>query len=373
MTEQTIRTGKPPILWIRADGNRQIATGHLRRTLSIAEAFMKLGGQVRYVLSDEESLTLLTSIQGDLHLLPPLVLHTIYGRIEDGLGALQSDLQKTAEEERPDLWLIDSYAATKRYLKELRNVLRPYHTAVIWLDDLKEINPEVNLAINYDPGIAEETYSRADKALLGLSYAPLRPQFEGLEYKEAEPGSILLSTGGTDPYHMIESLTRKLLKAERGGRLGGRQLQLHILVPAAAPEAVGFLQLDASMSKWADRIHLYQNVTQMAPLMQSCSLAVSAGGTTLYELCAAGVPTVSFSMSDNQTECATAIHETGVLPYAGDIRLEREIVEAKILEFLKGYCKKPERLAPAGQAMQKLIDGKGCLRIAKEMMKLVSR
>ena len=47
-------------------------------------------------------------------------------------------------------------------------------------------------------------------------------------------------------------------------------------------------------------LRLYEHVAQMAELMQRCDLAVSAAGTTLFELCAAGTSAVSFTMADNQ-------------------------------------------------------------------------
>ena len=44
------------------------------------------------------------------------------------------------------------------------------------------------------------------------------------------------------------------------------------------------------------RLQLHENVKDMASLMAGRDLAVSAAGTTLYELCAAGVPAVSFTL-----------------------------------------------------------------------------
>lgn len=35
-------------------------------------------------------------------------------------------------------------------------------------------------------------------------------------------------------------------------------------------------------------------------LMQKADIAISAGGFTLYELCACGTPTITYCMADNQ-------------------------------------------------------------------------
>lgn len=56
-------------------------------------------------------------------------------------------------------------------------------------------------------------------------------------------------------------------------------------------------------------------------------LAVSAGGTTLYELCACKVPTISFSFADNQEGFTEEMGEQGILFYAGDARKEESLIE----------------------------------------------
>lgn len=48
----------------------------------------------------------------------------------------------------------------------------------------------------------------------------------------------------------------------------------------------------AVMAGKDSRIVLHEQVSDMAALMSTCDLAFSAGGTTLYELCAVGVPSV---------------------------------------------------------------------------------
>lgn len=67
-------------------------------------------------------------------------------------------------------------------------------------------------------------------------------------------------------------------------------------------------------------IHIHTNVTEVATLMASCDLAVSAGGTTLCELCAVGVPSISYLMAENQRTAVETYAKRNLIPCAGDIR-----------------------------------------------------
>ena len=42
-------------IWIKANGNGAIATGHLRRCMTIAYELMQMGCEVTYILSDDDS------------------------------------------------------------------------------------------------------------------------------------------------------------------------------------------------------------------------------------------------------------------------------------------------------------------------------
>ncbi len=51
----------------------------------------------------------------------------------------------------------------------------------------------------------------------------------------------------------------------------------------------------------------------MKNLMINNDLAISAGGNTLYELCACGIPTIAIIIADNQRKFVQVIHrKTGI-------------------------------------------------------------
>lgn len=66
--------------------------------------------------------------------------------------------------------------------------------------------------------------------------------------------------------------------------------------------------------------------------MMEADIAISAGGSTLYELCAIGTPTISYSFADNQLDNVTKFAEDGLIAYAGDARYQN--VVPKIIDIL---------------------------------------
>ena len=63
-------------VWIRADGNEQIGTGHVMRCLAIAEALEAAGVPVCFVMADDAATQLVKSRGKKVR-----ILHTRYDRM----------------------------------------------------------------------------------------------------------------------------------------------------------------------------------------------------------------------------------------------------------------------------------------------------
>ena len=79
------------------------------------------------------------------------------------------------------------------------------------------------------------------------------------------------------------------------------------------------------------QVQVYQNVKEMAELMGTADMAISAASTVLYECCRMQLPTVFFTMADNQQNDAAAFTENGLMEYAGDIREDRAETIARVI------------------------------------------
>lgn len=360
--------GTNRIIYIRTDGNRHLAAGHLVRCLSIADACYDLGMEVHFLVSDEKSRSLLLAFLTVVPLKPSIrVLKTaVYDDLEREIPEMISLLSYHDTSvicDRPIL-LLDSYYVTEKYLNTVGSFAK-----TAYIDDLQLFDYPVDLLINYDaaPDSLLPCYSRAKKALLGVSYTPLRQQFTDINYIFREHVSrILITTGGSDPYHFCLKLAEFLI--ERMPQLLPKSaccdaLHLEIVIGRLNTDKDALLNL----AEHFPFIILCENVSDMASLMKNCDLAVSAAGTTLYELCAVGVPTVSFTMADNQLTAAKAFADAGMIPCAGDIRTSCAELLRNVSDFITDMAENMDKRKSAHERMNRFVDGKGSVRIAKEL------
>ena len=362
--------GNDSVIYIRTDGNSKIATGHFVRCLCIAQELEKLGQKICFLVSDEISSALLQELS--VSIFPEfrfsfqiLVLKTA---VFDNLNLEIDELCRLIADKMPTI-LVDSYYVTPQYFNALKEVSR-----VVYMDDLRAFDYDVDVVINYDviPLSKEKeyrlSYTKAKVCLLGAMYTPLREQFKKQKIIIKEKmQKVFITTGGSDPYHFTKVISSFLLKQNL-------DLEFHIVIGRLFDnDNKEVLQALARENK---KVHLYQNVADMAALMKQCDYAISAAGTTLYELCALGIPSISVSFADNQVPMAKTFDETQAVPYAGDIRagktegvsLRNTVICNNILSHLAVSMNDYEKRKKQHETMQDLIDGNGAFLIAEKLI-----
>ncbi|MCM1145802.1 MAG: UDP-2,4-diacetamido-2,4,6-trideoxy-beta-L-altropyranose hydrolase [Blautia sp.] len=362
-----------PTIYFRTDGNKEIATGHLMRCLSIARACATLQADIIFLVSDQTSQILLQERFLVPDEFPIRCLNSDYRKPDLELPALLGILQGASSE--TSLLFLDSYFVTKTYLEELKAYAR-----TAYLDDILAFDYPVDMIINYDITERPDCYQQAAHALLGATYTPLRKQFSEVSY-EVRPKvhHVLLSTGGTDTFSVAGMLLEKIYDSSSArtndtnvtnDTIETSTLQsfhYHIITSRLNEH---FTELER-FSALHPNVHIHEQVQDMASLMCQCDLAVSAGGTTLYELCAVGVPAISFATADNQLHAVHTFMTQAGLPYAGDVRISPDQTIGAILRFLSengSYSKRKE----SSHTMRAFVDGKGSSRIAAALLSLIS-
>lgn len=339
------------MIMFRADADQLIATGHLMRTLTIAEECTNRNVPVCLVLSAGESEGILKALCPEWKNYQIRILPGNYRRPEEELPEFQSLL----EQEKPQALLIDSYYVTEAYLKGLQEYVR-----IFYLDDIRAFDYPVDTVINYDNISKEElpsyqsSYSCSKTQLLGVAYTPLRKQFCGVSYQVREKvANVLITTGGTDESNITREILESALKATNDN------VNIHVVIGRLYRNK-DWLSKRAEQDK---RVHLHEGVLQMADLLQKCDLALSAAGTTLYELCAIGVPTICFAIAENQLTCAKGFAAAGAVIYEEGLDFQASFND-KIKALADDY---PLRCRMSA-VMRQLVDGRGVGRIVDELL-----
>ncbi|MBQ3104793.1 MAG: UDP-2,4-diacetamido-2,4,6-trideoxy-beta-L-altropyranose hydrolase [Lachnospiraceae bacterium] len=362
--------GSDPVIFIRTDSNEKIAAGHMVRCFSVAEALLP-HRKVCFLVSCEQSLRLLERLFTPETSCPVRLLQT--GTPEEPEKELE-ELCLILQEAGDCVLLVDSYFVTEHYLRSLRRL-----APIAYIDDLQLFSYPVDLVCNYDILPKEELsrcltfYDQAEKVLLGGDYAPLRRQFvRGLPTLRPQVGHLLLTTGGSDPFFFSEELLETLPSHLP------QSLHYHVVAGRYYTNKNTLRHL----CERSESFHYYEDLRDMAAVMSQCDLAVCAAGTTLYELCALGIPAVCFTMADNQLSAAKAFARSGAVVYAGDLRERgsgnrdegsQDTLMAAILQFLRDMCRQFRLREEAAMCMHRLVDGGGAGRIARALIRLADK
>lgn len=342
-------------VFIRVDGNEMIATGHVMRCLSIAEQLRKRNIEVVFVTADDSPCAMIREKGFSVD-----ILESVWNNLDEETEKLCSYISK----HRVEILLLDSYYVTKEYLKRISEC-----TKIIYMDDLHQFAYPVHTLINYDAFIEAEWYEEIYQSteikpslLLGSLYIPLREEFTMLPYEVREQmKKVLITTGGTDQLNVAGSVLHAGLCSP-----ALKKLEYHVIVGCFNQNK----DLLYSLADTHPNIHLHENVKNISEWMRKCDAAISASGTTLYELCACGMPTICLEVADNQ-EGASVWEENGYMLYAGNACIDKENCIQRSIAALKEYNSSYEQRRKKSKRMQSLVDGNGAGRIAEYICKIL--
>ena len=338
------------MFFIRADSNTTISGGHIMRCLAIANALVERGEKVCFLLADDNPIPVLEESGFS------------YVNLCSNWQDLMTDVEQVkailSKEETPFL-LIDTYCVTREYVEELKPLCK-----IAYLGSKQVYLGKLDFLINYSTDIDHVFYrSNYDKqtiTLLGPSYAPLRKEFQNVvpAYRK-QMKSILITTGNTDRHHMVASLIDCLLPV-----VTEASVKLEVVVGRMFDDKE---ELHINYNK-IPNVTLYENVKSMSTLMKKCDLAISANGTTVYELSAMGIPTITFAMVEEQVKSAEALSGLGVIDYCGRSFENQKECVTKIVKQVKYYLENSDKMIELAKKAHELIDGNGVYLIINAML-----
>ncbi|PKN34736.1 MAG: UDP-2,4-diacetamido-2,4,6-trideoxy-beta-L-altropyranose hydrolase [Deltaproteobacteria bacterium HGW-Deltaproteobacteria-19] len=325
--------------------------GHLKRCLTLAEELKRQGADLFFLCraQDMDLSLYIGSVASEWSLcdwsLSP----------EEDAG----EVVRHADQYRVNAVIVDHYRANPTYQKVLLDggirwlQLDGAANWPIWADWILNMSPAARDTL-YEP-LRRRGETRF---LLGPRYALLREEFRHWYSREKERETvraILLTFGGGDD----RGATIFCLDALRPL---GRDIERIVLLAGANPRRE---EIQRWVREEGFNIRVIMNVSETASIMASADLAVMAGGMTVFETAALGVPALTLQIADNQKWIAGAWQQSG---YAVDLGPLEELREEVLHREVSALMKSPELRRTMSTAGRSMVDGLGTQRVARALL-----
>jgi len=197
---------------------------------------------------------------------------------------------------------------------------------------------------------------RACKTLFGPDYALLRPEFK--HYREASlarrsghgVNKILINFGGGDPDNYIAGVLRALLSIDIPNNVA-----ISIIFGGLSTINEEHKHL---ISQFSNMIVSYGMVTNMAELLSESDLVIGAAGSSSWERCCLGVPSIIFPVAPNQVGIAEQLSKSGAA-----IALSIQDLSNGSLGLLVNQMLQSQDLARMSKIAASVCDGNGLAKV----------
>ena len=334
-------------LLLRADANTQMGTGHLMRCLALGQAWQEQGNVAHFALATEIP-TLETRLTSE-----GIITHCLAVKAGSDADAIQTT--KLAHHIGARWVVVDGYQFNAGYQQAIKQA----QLRLLFLDDYGHAEHYyADLVLNQNISADEAFYYNREpytRLLLGRRYTLLRREFWAYRgWQRTIPvvaRRVLVTMGGSDPNNVTLRIIRALEQATV------KRLEAIVVVGAHNPH-IETLRTAVQFSRI--RIQLQQNSTHMPELMAWADVAISAGGSTCWELAFMGLPSLVGVIADNQLGIALGLARQNVAQNLGWFEaINEDYISEALISLVNDYA----RRVRTSEAGHRLVDGKGGQRI----------
>lgn len=335
-------------LLVRADAGPEIGLGHVLRTLALAQTWLRRGGEVTYATAQ-----------------PPLSLRE---RLERE-GATVVELPARHPDPRDAMSLapllarqwewtvVDGYHLDAPY----RDRIRAAGRRVLAIGDL--FGQELGAAdaiLNQNAGVEADPPRAAPGTLvlLGGRYALVREEFLAVRPRprDGEARRVLVTFGGGDD----EGATRRALAAL--ALLPEGRIEARVLLGSSNSRRP---ELEAEIASAPFPCECVVAGAGIAELFAWADVAVTASGSTCWELCVLGVPMAAVQLAENQAVVQRGLAEAGAALALGSLE---GVSVARLADAVCSLLDDAELRLGLSQAASALVDGRGAERVVDALL-----
>ncbi len=341
------------IVLFRLDANAAIGSGHLMRCLTLANA-LKRPGIACHFAGAAMPPSWVERIEANGHAWHPLPADARTQALDAAWCALL-----LASFERSFV-VVDHYGLDARW----ERAIEAHGSRMLAIDDLADRPHAARFVVDPNLGRQAQDYAglvdHAARLEIGPAWASLRPEFARsrtqAQAKRSHPTDvrrILITFGGSDNFRLTLDAAKAVL--------------------ACAPLRDAFIDVVfGSTPSWLPELralltdrrpHHHEiavNVTDMARRMLAADLCIGAAGSTCWERCCLGLPSIQVTVAANQVEASKALETRGAvvsMPLGGDMA-------GRLVGALATLATDADRLATMTQAAFAVTDGLGASRLS---------
>lgn len=331
----------PRILFV-VDAGAAVGGGHVMRSLTLAQALAAQGATCVFVG-------------------PPALGGILDAFAPDTPRIAAEDLAAAAVREAFDAIVFDHYG-----LGEPDHRAMAQGRPVLVIDDLADRPLGADIVLDSGPARRAADYMGltpdTTRLLLGPAYAPVRPEFAALREPalawRGEPVlRILVSLGLTD----VGGVTARVVDLLRP-RV--QDVGLDVVLGGQAPSLPGLQKI----ARRDPRLMLHVDTPHMARLTAEADLGVGAAGSSTWERCVLGLPTLMVVLADNQRAAARAIVEREA---ALAVDLDARDFEAAFDRALMRLLRDADLRRRLAASSAEVCDGLGAGRVAEALLNLI--
>ena len=347
-------------LFVRADANTRIGTGHVMRCLALAQAWNNTEDRVIFLMAE----------------VPPALKQRLRS---EGMEVIHLSTQPGTDEDARQTaalarkngaqWVVvDGY----HFGGDYQRIIKDANQRLLFIDDnghsdhyYADIVLNQNIYAHESLYLNKESYTQL---LLGSRYVLLRREFlnwQGWKREIPEVAhKVLVTLGGSDP----DNVTMKVLKAL--SRIDIQGLEVKAIVGPSNPhfESLKNAMLSACPVESQEAIHtgapcsmhILKDVDNMSELMAWADVAISAGGSTCWELAFMGLPNIALILAENQRPISELLSTRRVTINLG---WHENLSPADMAHSITHLLHAPETRAQMGRCAREHVDGEGARRV----------
>jgi UDP-2,4-diacetamido-2,4,6-trideoxy-beta-L-altropyranose hydrolase len=336
-------------LVIRADGSKSVGMGHINRALLITEYMnQRFGCQTTLVTRDDpgtREFICNKSFSCEIQDIPA---------DSQTVNEIKSVI-KIIKKRKADFMIFDLLEdnLTPEYLETIKSTGVP----VCVITDSSFYQPfDVDLILNGNPNQEAFDYSDLDgQYLIGPQYFIMDSEYARFHPPhDAMKADLLITLGGSDHNNLIFRLLKALSSMKK--------IDSVIIITS---KAAGYFQdLKGFITSLDFDVQLYADVPTLISYWGQANLALTAGGNSLFERIASGMPGATICQLPRQNEIADKFEELGVnVNFGYGPEIEDCVMRSSCQEFIQDKIKHEDQR----QLTRQVVDGRGLERFAETL------